>query len=86
MKVSIRRSFGGPEGRCSSIFVRRKPAKRCARPALVVEATPRLDLGPGVGERQEPVCVETLVAQATIERFHEGVVGRLAWLWIGVET
>jgi hypothetical protein len=48
------------------------------RPALVVEAAPRFDLGPGVGKRQEPVCVEALVAQATVERFDEGIVGRLA--------
>jgi len=38
-----------------------------------------LQLFPGVGERQEPVRVETLGPQPAIERFDKGVIGRLAW-------
>jgi hypothetical protein len=48
------------------------------RPALIVVAAPRFDLGPSVGQRQEPVRIQTLVARATIERFYKGIVGRLA--------
>ena len=49
------------------------------RSALIIVPSPGLDLGTGIGQRQEPVGVQALVAQATIERFHEGIVGWLAW-------
>jgi hypothetical protein len=77
-KVRIRRSFSGFQSRRSSVFVRRLPAKRCVRAALVVVLPPGLDLGPGVCQGQEPVRVQALIAKPSIERLHEGVVGRLA--------
>ena len=50
------------------------------RPALILVPSPDLDLGAGIGQRQEPVGVQALVAQATIERFHERIVRWLAGL------
>lgn len=48
------------------------------RTALIIIPSPGLDLGPRVGQRQEPVRVQALVAQAAVERLHERVVGGLA--------
>lgn len=48
------------------------------RTALVVVPPPRLDLVPRVGQRQEPVRVQALVAQAAVERLDQGIVDRLA--------
>ena len=76
--MSFRRSFGRFDGRGSSIFDRRHPAKECVRAALVIVPSPGLDLGSGVGDGQEPVCVQALVAKATVERFYERIVGWFA--------
>ncbi len=46
--------------------------------ALIVDRAPRLNLAPRVAEGQEPVGVQALLAQSSIERFHEGVIGGLA--------
>ena len=48
------------------------------RSDLVKVRPPRLDLAPGVVQRQEPVRVKAFVAQSAIEAFNEGIVGRLS--------
>ena len=48
------------------------------RSGLVEVRPPRLDLAPGVVQRQEPVRVQAFIAQPAIEAFHEGIVGRLS--------
>jgi hypothetical protein len=50
------------------------------RPLLVVVLVPRLDNGPGLGHRGEPVLVEALVPQLAVEALDEGVLHRLARL------
>jgi hypothetical protein len=45
---------------------------------LIVVLTPILQLFLGVGKGQEPMGVQTLRSEATVEGFDEGVVGRLA--------
>ena len=45
---------------------------------LVVVAAPILQLFPGVGKAHEPVGVQTLCSQLAIERFNEGIIGRLS--------
>src|SRR5436309_1955218 len=77
-KVSFRVSSGGLQGRRQSEFLGRSPPQRGVRTALVVGPPPRLDLAPRVGQRQEPVRVQALVAQAAVERLDQCVVGRLA--------
>ena len=63
-----------------------KPARRPPLPtrlawtALVVVPPPRLDLAPRVGQRQEPVRVQALVAQAAVEALDVGVLVGLARL------
>ena len=49
------------------------------RPVFVVVAAPILQLFVGVGKGQEPVRVQTLRPEATVECLDEGVVGRFAW-------
>ena len=78
LRVSFRRSFGGLLDHRRSVFNRRHPSKPDVRTALVVISSPRLDLGPGVGQRQEPVGVQALVTKAAVERLDEDVVGRLS--------
>lgn len=56
----------------------RQPAKRRARLALIVLPAPGFDLGPSVGQQQEPLRFQAFVAQATTERFNKGIVGWLA--------
>ncbi len=46
---------------------------------LVVVSTPSLAFSPRVVEGHEPVCVQTLRSELAVERFNEGIVGRLAW-------
>ena len=48
------------------------------RTALVLVPSPRLDLGPCVGQRQEPMGVQAFVAEKPVKAFDEGVVGRFA--------
>lgn len=48
------------------------------RSGLVEVRSPRLDLAPGVAQRQEPVRVEAFIVQRTVEALREGVVGRLS--------
>lgn len=45
---------------------------------LVEVRPPRLDLAPGVVQRQEPVRVQAFIAQPAIEAFDEGIVGGLS--------
>ena len=40
--------------------------------------SPGLDLGSGIVQRQEPVGVQALVAQAAVEALDERIIGRLA--------
>lgn len=51
LKMSILTSFGNPEGRRSSIFFRRQPAKRCVTRDLVTRGLASLDHGSDVGLR-----------------------------------
>jgi hypothetical protein len=78
LKVSFLCSFGRFDGRGSSIFDRRHPAKRCVGTPLVIVPPPGLDLGAGVGRGQEPMCDQALVAKANVERLYEGIVCGLA--------
>jgi hypothetical protein len=48
------------------------------RTALVILPPPPFDLGLCIGQRQEPVCIEALVTQSTVEGFDKGIVGRFA--------
>src|SRR5690606_25550560 len=52
-------------------------AKRCVRTALVVVPPPGFYRGSGEFERREPVRVQALVAQATVEALDERIVRRL---------
>ena len=72
--MSFRRSFG----RLGIILDRRHSAKQCVMTALIIVLSPRLDHGASVGQPQEPADVQALIAQAIVERLHEGIVGRLA--------
>ena len=49
------------------------------RTALVIVPSPRVDLAPGVGQRQEPMGVQAFIAEPAIERFHKSIVRWLAW-------
>ena len=53
-------------------------AGRAVRSDLVIVSTPSLAFPPRLGEAEEPARVQALGAQATIERFDEGIVGLLA--------
>ena len=75
--MSLQVSFGDLLSRRQGEFLGRQPPQGCVRTALVVLPPPRLDLAPRVGQRQEPVCVQALVAQAAIERLGQRIVGRL---------
>ena len=48
------------------------------RADIVVVMPPRLTFMPGIGQAQEPVCVETLGPDPAVEGFREGIVGRFA--------
>ena len=48
------------------------------RPILVVVLAPILQLFAGVGKGQEPMRVEALRPEASVERLDEGVVGRFS--------
>ncbi len=50
------------------------------RALAIVLFTPGFYLAPRVVERDEDLLVETLLAQPALERFHEGVLNRLARL------
>ena len=50
------------------------------RTPLIVILPPDFDLLPGVGQTEEPVLIQALVAKACIEAFHIGILDRLAWL------
>ena len=54
-------------------------ADRAVRSNLIVVSTPSLAFSLGLVEAKEPVQVEALVAQRTIEGLDLHVVGRLAW-------
>src|SRR5206468_5512697 len=49
-------------------------AERRVRPHLVVVAPPGLDLLPRVGQIEEPVLVQTLVAELAVEALDEAVL------------
>ena len=56
----------------------REPAQRGVRTALVIVPSPRVDLAPGIRQRQEPMEVQAFVAEPAIEGLHEGVFGRFS--------
>ena len=51
---------------------------RAMRALLVVVSAPILHFCPGVVKRQEPVRVQALRAEPTVEGLDKGVVGRLS--------
>ena len=52
---------------------------QCAvRTVIVVVLPPFFNLQPGIGKRQEPVLVQTLLSHPAIERLDEGVIRRFA--------
>jgi hypothetical protein len=53
------------------------------RPTTVVIVAPRLDGCARLGQTQEYMLIEAFVAQAAIERFHEGFLHGLAGLSAG---
>ena len=53
-------------------------ANRAVRPNLVVVSTPSLNLGPGIVKAHEPVRVQALRPELTVEGLDKAVVGRLA--------
>ena len=46
---------------------------------FVIVSTPILNLFLRIGKAQEPVCIQTLGSEATVERFDKRIVGRLSW-------
>ena len=64
---------GGELGRCQVV-------ERAVRTHLVVIATPGGDEDTRLRETGEPLVVEAFVAEAAVEAFDEGVLGRLARL------
>ncbi len=59
-------------------FIRCSPVQSTVGSGLVIRHAPRFDLGPRVIQRQEPVLVQTLLAQAAVERLDVSVIGRLS--------
>src|SRR6185503_10595907 len=53
--------------------------QRVVRTALIVVDAPGFDLGLRIRDRCELMHVQTLVAQASVERFNEGVFHRFPW-------
>src|SRR3546814_10495121 len=49
-------------------------AEEGVRTALVIAPSPRVDLAPGVSQRQEPMGVQAFIPEAPVEGFHKGVV------------
>jgi len=45
---------------------------------MIVVSSPGFDLFSGIFERHEPVGVEALIPETSIERFDEGVIGRFS--------
>ena len=50
-------------------------------PNGVVVVPPVLDYGVGLKKAGEPVLVQALVAETSVERFNEGILGRLSGLY-----
>lgn len=48
------------------------------RADIVVIMPPRLTFMPGIGQAQEPVCVEALGPDPAVERLCERIVGRFS--------
>lgn len=44
---------------------------------LVIEGPPRFDFVPGIGQREEPIFIQTFLPESSIERFYRCVVGPL---------
>jgi hypothetical protein len=64
--------------RSLTVFPRAQALERPVRMVLIVVPAKRVDLLPRVFEGHEPMDVQTLFAEAPIERFNRRVVGRLA--------
>ena len=60
------------------VRVGRQMTERAVRPALIVIEPTGFDVHPGVVHGHELVHVQTLVAEPPVERFNEGVFGRLS--------
>ena len=60
------------------VFGRWHMAHRAVWANGIVFDPPRLDLAQGVGEAQEPKCVQAFLPDAAVEAFGERVVGGLA--------
>ena len=73
------RFFGGPDHlTLSNKLIRRQVAERAVRAALIIVEPPGFNDVLGLGERAELVHVQTLVSQASVKRFNEGVFHRFA--------
>ncbi len=48
-------------------------------PDVIVVGPPALDYGPSLGEAHEDFLVEAFIAELTVERFHEGILGWFTW-------
>ena len=57
---------------------RRQAAQARVWTVLVVIDPPRFDPATGISHRQEPRCVQTLLAQPAVESFDEGIVRRFS--------
>ena len=65
-------------GETPGIASGRQTTQPFLRSFFVVLAAPRLDESLDVRQTREPMFVEALVSEPAIERFDEGVLGRLA--------
>jgi hypothetical protein len=54
-------------------------SERSVRTTLIVFLPPCFDQPLRLGQRPEPVSIQALGSEGSVERFHEGIVGRLAW-------
>jgi hypothetical protein len=61
-------------------LLRRQVAEARMRPRAIVLIAPLLDLAPPIVERAEHLLIEALLAQATVKRFDESILDRLARL------
>ena len=59
-------------------FYRRFAADRTVWTHLIVVSTPSLAFSSCFVEAEEPVCVQTLDSELAVQKFDEGIVGRLA--------
>jgi hypothetical protein len=52
------------------------------RPVLIVVLSPAFQLLSGIVHVPEPVCIQALIAQSSVEAFHLSVLHRFARLYV----